>query len=383
MLNETLLDVYHQYCHEHALHEDADQQVTVKKLDLLKQKLEKRKKWFSLWPSGLFLTKKPLRGLYIYGGVGRGKTMILDLFYENLQIDRKQRYHFHEFMQMVHRRVRDLSNQKSSHNNVKQSRSAGKRHLHPMHEIAKQIAQESRVICFDEFHFKDITDAMLLKRLFHFLAKEGVVVVATSNCHPEDLYQNGYQRNLILPFLKKIANSLELCPLDGPKDYRLLQGSQEKTPDTKELHHFTGPLKEGKVWLWSRFQEKTNFQPVEQLEILVNGRPWWVPCVAADSAFFSFDQLCGDTVGSQDYLALAKRVNHIYLHSVPKLSDESLDRLKRFITAIDIFYDQNITFYLASQTSIDELYKAGKEVGLFERTKSRLNQMVSISNHSG
>ncbi len=365
----TLLDHYHDLCQKNNLREDAEQQVAIKKLDLLKQRLESRKRWFSLWPEGLLGQNKPLRGLYLFGGVGRGKTMLMDLFYDHVKIEKKARYHFHEFMQMIHHKVKALSSSKSR--------------KHPLETIAKDIYEDARLICFDEFHFKDITDAMLLKRLFHFLGKEGVIIVATSNFHPEHLYQNGYQRNLVLPFLKKLAQTLELCDLETHTDYRQAgsdadysEGEAIAAKLTKAMRHCVGDFVDCKQILWKQFQSATNYAPIEQLELLVNGRSWWLPCVSEGIMFASFNQLCGEPVGSQDYLALTKRIHSLYLWGVPELTDEDLDKVKRFITLIDILYDKKTDLHMASQKDIHQIYSQGKESDLFERTKSRLSDML-------
>lgn len=356
----SLLDSYFDLCTAHDLSADHDQILTVKKLDLLIKRLESQKKWFSFLPQRWLGFQKPVRGLYIYGGVGRGKTMIMDLFFRTISIEKKKRYHFHEFMRLIHHRLKELSSQKLK--------------AHPLKILARDIAKQSYLLCFDEFHFKDITDAMLLKRLVSFLWQEGIVIVATSNFHPEDLYENGYQRVLIVPFLKKMTKSFILCPLNGDIDYR--QNGHENVCATQQKKLTIDAAAAGKQKLWDQFQKHIDYEHTSELPLHVNGRTWRLPCFAKRSLFVSFETLCGDTVGSQDYLALTKHIDSLYMWGVIALDDESLDKIKRFITLIDILYDKDINLYIASTVNPEKLYVSGRETVLFSRTKSRLHDML-------
>ncbi len=349
----TLLNHYHSLCQAEHLQEDAAQILALQKLEKLSYALKKEPSWFLFWQK-----EKPVKGLYIYGSVGRGKSMLMDLFYKHLEGVTKQRYHFHEFMLMIHHEVKQIMD-RSEENGA-----------HPMAQIASKLARESRLICFDEFHIKDITDAMLLKRLMDFLWQENVVIVATSNFPPEELYKDGYQRNLVLPFLKKMTQKLNLYNLGGVLDYRQLFLAE------KERYFLTND-KDEKAPLDHIFNHLRQKAPIGKRTLIIKKREWVLPKVAGGIAWFSFDEICGQPLSANDYLELAQNVHTVLISHIPELDDESLDRVKRLITLIDILYDQRTNFAASGEKPLNALYTGTKEQELFERTTSRLIEMTA------
>lgn len=351
-----LLAHYFLLCKDKHIQQDEVQIEALKKLDALAVALYNFVSQTNS-PFSFLLKKNPPKGLYIYGAVGRGKSMLMDLFFEHLQNVPKQRYHFHEFMLMIHNDVKVIMDNKE-----KQSK-------HPLDQIAAKLAARAQVICFDEFHIKDITDAMLLSRLMGFLWERNVVLVTTSNMPPHDLYQDGYQRNLIVPFLEEISQKLEVYPLNGAQDYRqLFKAEKERyflTSDpqsTKRLQCIFDHLRQGASTV-----SKT---------LTIKKREWIIPKIAGGVAWFSFDNICGQPLGPSDYLELTRHIHTVVIADIPALGDESLDRVKRFITLIDVLYDREINFAASGKKPLDKLYTDEKERELFERTYSRLISMT-------
>tara|TARA_R110002095_G_scaffold23201_1_gene24670 strand:+ start:529 stop:1659 length:1131 start_codon:yes stop_codon:yes gene_type:complete len=352
----TLLEHYLILCQETHIQQDEAQIEAVGKLEALSQELA-HKNSKNVFPFYLWAKKKLPQGLYIYGAVGRGKSMLMDLFFEHLKGVPKKRYHFHEFMLMIHNEVKIIMDARERKSN------------HPLAQIAQKLASQAQVICFDEFHIKDITDAMLLSRLMGFLWAEGIIVIATSNLPPEGLYKKGYQRNLILPFLKEIAEKLEVYNLNGSQDYRQLFLAEKDryflTSDPKCAQH-----------LQTIFDHLRQGAPILSKTLIIKKRPWIIPKVAGGVAWFQFDEICGQALGASDYLELTQHIHTILIADIPALTDESLDRVKRFITLIDVLYDREINFAATGTKPLLELYTGEKEKGLFERTSSRLISMT-------
>ncbi|HBN22367.1 MAG TPA: cell division protein ZapE [Holosporales bacterium] len=355
----ALLTHYLTLCKEQHIQKDEAQIGALKKLDNLSQNLLNYVTTPS-FPFSLWVKKKPLRGLYIYGGVGRGKSMLMDLFFDHLKDVPKQRYHFHEFMLMIHTEVKTIMDTKGGNTD------------HPLEKIAEKLASQALVICFDEFHIKDITDAMLLSRLMGFLWKQGIVLVATSNFPPDELYKDGYQRNLILPFFKEISKKLETYNLNGTQDYRqLFKAEKERyflTSNSKSTQH-----------LQTIFDHLRQGSPITSKKLSLKKRHWVIPKYAGGVAWFQFDEICGQALGASDYLELTHHVHTVLVSGIPELADESLDRVKRLITLIDVLYDREINFAASGAKPLTELYTDEKENELFERTSSRL---ISMTNYS-
>ncbi len=296
---------------------------------------------------------EPIRGLYFWGGVGRGKTYLMDTFYEALPFERKMRAHFHRFMQRVHRDLKQLSGEKN-----------------PLQLVAKQIAAEARVICFDEFFVSDITDAMILAGLFEDLFERGVVLVATSNIVPEELYRDGLQRARFLPAIDLVKQHTRVVNVDGGIDYRL------RTLEQAELYHH--PLDAAAdVSLRQSFEQLAPEAASADLELEVEGRPIRARFVADDVAWFDFAELCDGPRSQNDYIELARVFHAILISDVPQLGGDKDDQARRFINLVDEFYDRKVKLVLSAAVPLESLYGGGRLGFEFERTVSRLLEMQS------
>lgn len=308
-------------------------------------------------------------GLYLYGGVGRGKSMLMDLFFETAEVPKKRRVHFHAFMQEVHASVarwRTLTpaQRKQEPGFVK---GAGE---DPIAPVAKLIADQAWLLCFDEFQVTDIADAMILGRLFEHLLARQVVVVATSNRHPRDLYHNGLNRQLFVPFIAMLEQHLELHALDGPRDWRLARLEAEPVYHT--------PLGVGAaaamVRTWNRLTQGAEPRPVS---MLVQGRNWMVERAAAGCAWLDFEDICGKPLGSADYLAVARQFDTVLLENVPLLTPARRSEAARFRTLIDALYEAKTKLVISAAAEPSRLYPEGDQSFEFERTASRLFEMRS------
>ncbi|TYC49528.1 AFG1 family ATPase [Rhodobacterales bacterium] len=350
--------------------EDPVQRTAVHQLDLLNTRLAETRlasKKSSLgW---LFANKKnrlwsSVQGLYMWGGVGRGKTMLMDLFYEVTVIRRKRRVHFHEFMTDVHERI---FAHRQAH---KEGKAKGD---DPIPPVAAQIAEETRLLLFDEFSVTDIADAMILGRLFTQLFDLGVIVVATSNVEPSQLYKDGLNRQLFLPFIEMLQSKVEVLHLDSPTDYRLEKLSGAPVYITPLDNGADAQMDE----IWSKL---THDMDVHSAELENKGRKIKVPRVALGAARFTFDDLCMKPLGASDYLRIAHAYSTIFIDHVPVLSRQRRNEAKRFITLIDTLYDNGTKLVVSAAAEPQNLYDpegGGTEAFEFDRTASRLIEMRS------
>ena len=301
------------------------------------------------------------RGLYIWGGVGRGKSMLMDLFFETSTVSPKRRAHFHEYMAEVHGAIH-ARRQAGDHD--------------PLISVADQIAASARLLCFDEMQVKDIADAAILSRLFTALLERGVTVVTTSNRPPRDLYKDGLNRHLFLPFIDLIGERMDVVTLDGPTDYRL-----QRLAGTQTWHVPNGP--EATAALSAAFFRMTDYPvedrahvPTAELE-LPGGRTLFVPKSLKGVAVFSFARLCRQPLGAADYLAIARHYHTIFIVGIPVMGPENRNEAIRFIHLIDALYEQKVKLVAAADAPPDRLYVAGDSSFEFERTVSRLMEMQS------
>jgi len=321
------------------------------------------------WSGG---DKKPPRGLYIYGGVGRGKSMLMDLFYEVAPLKLKKRVHFHEFMLDVHARMKAWRSMSG-----KERAAVGGRASEddPIPPVARQMAQEATLLCFDEMQVSDVADAMILSRLFKELMDRGVVVVATSNRPPVDLYKDGLNRQLFVPFIDRINADFDVLTLDGPTDYRYDRLKGVETYYSPVNAETTQKLSAAFFRLTDRNVDDRGKVPTEELS--VQGRVLFVPKSARGVAVFSFKRLCANPLGSADYLAIARAYHTVIMVAVPQLSKEKRNEAKRFVTFIDALYEHGVKFLCSAEVAPEKLYPAGDGSFEFERTVSRLMEMQS------
>lgn len=299
--------------------------------------------------------KVPVKGLYFWGGVGRGKTYLMDAFYDSLPFERKLRAHFHRFMQRVHKELKMLNGEKN-----------------PLTLIADTLAAEARVICFDEFFVSDITDAMILAGLFEQLFSRGVTLVATSNIVPDGLYENGLQRSRFLPAIALIKQHTEVVNVDGGVDYRL------RALEQAELYHYPLGEKADQSLQHSFSSLNPDEQHVLRDEPLeVEGRDIRARCVSDDVAWFDFKELCDGPRSQNDYIELAREFHAVLVSDVPQMNVHTDDQARRFINLIDEFYDRNVKLVISAAVPLAELYQGGKLNFEFERTQSRLLEMQS------
>jgi cell division protein ZapE len=303
------------------------------------------------------------RGLYLWGGVGRGKSFLMDSFFAALPSVRKRRIHFHRFMQEIHHRLRSLQGR-----------------ANPMREVARQIAGDVRLLCLDEFHVTDITDAMLMRNLLEGLVEEGVVIVTTSNARPDDLYRNGLQRSRFLPAIELLNRHLQVIEVESNVDYRL-----------RALHAggvYHSPIDATvEARLEAEFSALAGDAGEADVAIEVDERVFVARRVANGTAWFDFRMLCDGPRGKSDYIELARRYHTVIVSDVPELTAGERDVARRFVWLIDEFYDRRVKLILSAQVPVDRLfrrvplddvYKEQKGSGEFDRTVSRLIEMQSV-----
>ncbi len=296
-------------------------------------------------------------GLYLVGDVGRGKSMLMDLFFEAADVPRKRRIHFHEFMQETHRRFHEIKRDNPEIDD-------------PIPPLADLIASEAALLCFDEFQVHDIVDAMILGRLFEALFARLVVVVATSNTTPDDLYKGKPGRDAFLPFIGLLKKHLDVLVLDAARDYR-----RERVHGLKAWYVPADSRADAAMELV--FKELTEGVPPHASSLTIAGRKLTVPLTAAGVARFDFSALCGEALGPGDYLALATHYNTILLDGIPRLSPDNFDEARRFVTLIDALYEHRVKLYASAAAMPDDLYRSGEGAKIFERTASRLEEMQS------
>ena len=308
----------------------------------------------------------PLKGLYVHGEVGRGKTMLMDLFFATSVVKRKRRVHFHEFMADVHERVHVYRQDIIKKGTVPEQ--------DPIQRAAAAIAEETWLLCFDEFHVTDIADAMILGRLFTRLFELGIVVVATSNLAPGELYKDGLNRGLFLPFVALLQRHSEVVRLDARIDFRLEKLTGLPTWYAPVNAKATAALDEA----WRRLAGEHAGSPHE---LVVKGHIVRVPKAAMGVARFSFDDLCAQPLAAADYLKIAHEFHTVVLDHIPVMDHARRNEAKRFIILVDTLYDHAVKLLASAQAQPDELYLAteGYEANEFKRTASRLIEMRSQS----
>ena len=345
------------------LRDDVGQRLAVEKLQVLHVRLKDYDPWkgkrvgrgFLGWRRKETKTGPQEAGLYMFGGVGRGKSMLMDLFYDCSPLRKKRRVHFHAFMQ-------------EAHAGIHAARQAGDDD--PVKTVAKAIANEVHLLCFDEMQITDITDAMIVGRLFEKLFKRGVIVVTTSNRHPDDLYKDGLNRQIFLPFIAMLKDKLDIHLLESPTDYR-----QERLKGMEVYH---APLSSSaRARLDEAWADLTGGEAGEPLTLQVTGRDVTIPDFRNGVGRASFADLCSRPLGAADYLTIAEAVKTLIIDDIPALGPHNNNEAKRFVTLIDALYEAKTRLICSAAAEPEALYPEGKGAFEFERTASRLSEMRS------
>lgn len=340
---------------------DPAQAQAIDRLDALARDLAKGR--------GLLGGRAAPRGLYIWGGVGRGKSMLMDLFFSAATLRDKRRVHFHDFMLETHAFIfewRKLA-QADRRKHPAFVRAAGD---DPIAPAAKHVADRARLLCFDEFHVTSIADAMILGRLFEQLFDRGVTVVATSNRKPSELYLNGINRQLFLPFIARLEANMDVIELSAARDYRL-----ERLSAAPVYYSPLGP--QADAAMDAAFVRLTAGADASSETLDVQGRTLVVPAQASGVARFTFEALCERPLGAADYLTLARRYHTVLLDGVPKLDPGRRSAAARFVTLIDALYESRTKLVMSADAEPDDIYVAGDGAFEFQRTASRLHEMRS------
>ena len=355
-------ELYRQALERGDLQADPAQAALVVQLTVLHQQLvlasQRRTPRAGLLREALRLFANParrqvVRGLYIWGSVGRGKTLLVDLFFDALPFEKKLRMHFHDFMQFVHADLKLLGNRSD-----------------PLLAVAERLRARAHVLCFDEFHVADIADAMLLGRLFEALFAQGTALVTTSNSRPDELYKGGLQRERFLPAITLLENNTQVVHLHSPTDYRLRALQREP------VYH--SPLGDAAQAAMSRcFVELAADVPACAGTMRILRREVPVRALAHGCAWFDFDGLCRGMRSASDYVELSKILHTVLLSSVPILNDNDTDAALRFMHLIDTLYDRNVNLVIEAQAQPERLYQGQRLRERFQRTRSRLEEMQS------
>lgn len=354
----AFLRAYQKHLDNAEIEPDSSQEYAVKALQTVFERLcaisqSPIQKLFRKMKQQFDFDTPPVPGLYLWGGVGRGKTFLMDLFFDALPFEQKQRLHFHHFMMLVHEGLKKHQGKND-----------------PLRIVAKHFAKSNLVLCFDEFFVSDIADAMLMANLFKYFFTQGVTLVATSNIHPNDLYHNGLQRSKFLPTIRLIKKHCEILNLDNGFDYRL------RYLEEVEIFHY--PLDNtAKSNLQHYFKHLAghNIKQNEKIEIL--GRQISTIQTANEVIWFSFSEICQSPRSQYDYIEIAKLYRTIIVSDVMQMNDDMNDVARRFIMMIDEFYDHHVTLIMSLDCAVAELYQGNRLQFEFKRTLSRLQEMKS------
>ena len=344
------------------LRSDPEQATAAERLDRLQRAFYKAAKSTGILGKLMGKRPEPPRGVYMWGGVGRGKSMLMDLFHQTLDIPEKRRVHFHAFMMEVHALLRDERKKESGD---------------PIPPVAATIARNVRCLAFDEMVVNNSADAMIMSRLFtHLIVEEGVTVVTTSNRAPSQLYKDGLNREHFLPFIDLIEEQLDVLTLNGPTDYRLQRLGGMATWHTPLGEAATEQAREAFYRLTDYPPEDAEHVPSAEVDV-GGGRMLHVPKSLKGVGVFSFKRLCSEARGASDYLAIARAYHTVILVGIPRMGPDRRNEAARFVTLIDALYENKVKLIAAADAVPEELYEAGTGRFEFERTVSRLNEMQS------
>lgn len=312
------------------------------------------------------------KGMYLWGGVGRGKTMLMDLFYDRVNVPNKKRIHFHAFMRDVHERIHAFRQTGEFPGAEAVGAKKHKDFGDPLPGLADVLSREASLLCFDEMQVTDIADAMILSRLFEFLFQYGVVVVATSNRPPKDLYKDGLNRQLFMPFIQAVEEKLTVWEIKSETDYRLEFLSHREV--------YITPLGETtKTTMDGMFSEMTSDMRVAPTSIPVQGREVTISCAAQGIGRTSFHEMCEQPLGPTDYIEIARCFHTLFLYDVPVMTPDNRNEAKRFVTLVDALYEHKVKLIVSADADAERLYPEGTFSFEFERTASRLMEMRSAT----
>ena len=355
----TPLERYHLDLQKNVLIEDAAQkqvvQHTQQLYDELIEAVKKHHSWLAVLSDKLMRTqKRPIRGIYLWGGIGRGKTYLVDNFYHSLPFQQKMRLHFHRFMRQIHQELKTLKHTQS-----------------PLKIVAKRLAKQVKIICLDELFVSDITDAMLLKNLLKALFEQQVTLVVTSNIAPDNLYKDGLQRELFLPAIALIKQHTNIINLDSGIDYRL------RTLEQTKIYHY--PLDEtANQKLFESFKQIAHNEGQTNVKLQINGRI--IPSVRCTDGvvWFDFQALCDIPRSVVDYIELARQFNSVIISNIMAINKEDeTDNILRLVNLVDEFYDRNVKLMISAEVPPEQLYYGQRHALKFQRTLSRLKEMSS------
>lgn len=345
-----VIDYYRINSQQRGFTTDASQYQAVLRLQQLYDELIEFKAHRKSRINKLLSRRAPPRGLYFWGGVGRGKSFLMDAFYHCVPLVRKTRVHFHHFMRDIHRKLQTLKGETD-----------------PLSIVARDIAKKYRLLCFDEFHVSDIADAMLLSRLLEYLFQNGVVFCMTSNYPPDNLYPNGLQRANFLPAIALLKQNLDIVHVDGGVDYRL------RALERIDAYHY--PLTPAAEQSLRKAFEEIREGADESVALPIEGRNITARRCASGIVWFEFDAICKGARGQADYLELAKRFHTVIISGIPQMTAAMSSEARRFTWLVDVFYDHKVKLIISAEVAHDALFRQGDNSGEFARTVSRLIEM--------
>lgn len=362
--SDTLLDLYRKRIVSSKINYDSHQEAVLEDLQkiynhIIKPQTKEAQKlsFLRLFSRKADKTqpKQTQKGLYLWGGVGRGKTHLVDMFFEQLPIKNKLRLHFHRFMQLVHEELGVLDGEED-----------------PLKHVAGNFSKQTRLLCLDELHVIDITDAMLLGRLFQYLFDAGIILVTTSNFHPDELYKNGLQRSRFLPAIELLKKHTKVTEMTGEKDYR--------TQALKEIgtfYYISSNI--SKKQLEAHFQQISGVNAIsDRKNIFINHRHIPVVRWTRDVVWFDFNELCNTPRSSEDYRQIATFFHTVFISDIPVMNKDMDDAARRFINMIDTFYDIHINIVVSAEANVEDLYLGEKLEFEFQRAVSRIKEMQTL-----